>query len=1220
MPTIGNGTNWISTSKSTINVGLQQIQNNVNEEITPQNVRDAIYTAYYLLNEDINNKQLNFQPNEIGLLEDRNLYDNETEGFSYLATDSGNLYYLTATAGQWSDPVPFGSGVDNRNLILSVDKPVFKYNSSDVALSQTTTIKMAFLGGVTFDEFSFSVDAGSYSLDSIQEIITVNQTQFDSASAESMTITATNDDDITVSVTLQKVKDGGGANTFLQLTDTPSAYVANKFLKVNAGATGVNFVTYEPSFSDLSDGFETVGNNKFLIINGGSLTESNNLKLSQGNYVGSNGASYTPYNNSGNSTLYNPTGRIDFTLNAGTSLRLESDGSVYLPKLGVSSDRMLIVDSNNKISQQAIPSGSDLVTYESSTLGTNADLRILTVTRTGSGNFNFNGIVEISGRRAIDSTTSEAVYAKIYYTQNIFQFSRIIVLDSYNIDTGNIYGDRFSSHAGMAIYLKNPYFNMKYKLTEIFGHLDPNLSKTFNMDSVAPSGTTFSSTNNNSDIYVSKLGNTVSIVDDINGGNSFLEYNSDTEELTINSITSSINYTSPIHVNSLGIVSTQEDNFRINIKKVLSPSVITNLSTNTFNLIDNTYDDRILRIESIDIYYQHNSATYSSGGTFSIQYSDGTTIYDIDPTVVQNSNYRKNLNLGEKTYTTNNFGENILIGTISSDFSGGDGFLHLNIVCSSIKYNSTYAESLYHQFGDTYNNGIYLLSTDSFANGTTVQNQTSTVSVDGNYLKQNDEYYTDFSLNIINSTQSFTETYITYSQGGTISSGTVIGLTISHIQALANSVIVVDLATNSFVDKTFIDNTNYYLTDNNSTIINNAPFISLTSSGGTLSNSFLQGTISSITISSVIRTSPSGEFIDDDYYYYGNELLDIKTGSVIGYFGNQEKIIDTFSGYGVTFSLVAGTVTSSTSTVLKLTSGITQLTNDIVADSRSLDNLQSGLSYYNIDSNSYSITEAYKIAYGYDDNENFIGEKSPSIIAATLGESAYLLDSLTGSTFSSATVSGAFVTDLILDIKGFIPTSEGYETTDRVYRGGSIVNIGGSLHELDIIDYAYFIDSGTEVIVGTSGAGEVTGNNYYTLMFGLTGGANIFLESAYGTYSGGQKVYGLHNIPEWPTTVEDGGGSRIAGTPQKNWKYVDNFLDWVRSVPLYSTVGAEIRNTSTVGVNNWVFAINSVRYIVTGDTSNIATVDSYSASFGGGGYPNGMLGPNDPGRNYSPPE
>jgi hypothetical protein len=1227
MPTIGNGTNWVSTSKATINLGLQEIQNNVNEEITPQNVRNAIYTTYYLLNNDINNKQLNFQPNEIGVLADRNLFDNESEGFSYLASDVGNLYYLTATAGVWSEPVPFGSGTNNRNLILTADKPVFKYNASDVPLTQTTTIDMTFLGGATFGEFSFSADAGSYSLDSIQEIITVNQTQFDSANAESMTLTATNDNDIEVSVTLQKIKDGGGANTYLQLTDGPSSYIPNTFLKVNAGATGVDFITYTPGFSDLTDGFNTVGNNKFLIINGGSLTESNNLKLSQNNYVGSNGASYTPYNSGGNSLLYNPSGRIDLQTNAGVGIRLQSDGKVVLPQLGVSSDRMLIVNSNNEISQQAIPSGTDLVTYESSTLGANVNLRILTVTRTGSGNFNFNGIIEITGRRPISSSTNEHMYAKIYYSQNIFQSSQIIVLDTYNIEPENIFGDRIGTHTGLSVYLKTPFASFKYKLTEIFDNVDPNLTKTFNMDTTAPSGTTFSSVNNNSDVFVSKSGNTVSIVDAVSNGDNFLQYNSIDETYKLNSITSSINYNTPLVINSTGNLSRPEDNFRINIKKVISPSVLTNLSTNTFNLIDNSYNDRILRIEGIDIYYQHNSATYSGGETFSIQYSDGTTIYEISLNALKSSSYRHNLNLGEKVYNTNNFGENILIGTISSDFSGGNGFLHLNIVCSSIKYNTGYAESEFHEFANTFNNGIFLLTENDFANGTTVENQTTTASVDGNYLTQNDDFYTTFATNIVSSTTSFSETYVTYSQGGTISSGTVVGLTISHIQSLANGIKVIDIATNSFINKTFIDNTNYYLTDNSSTILNNAPFFGITSSMGTFSNAYLEGTVSSVTISSVIRTAPSGEFATDDYYYYETELIDVKTGSVVSYFENLENIVDTFSGYGVTFSLVAGTAVSSSDTVLRLTSNITQLTDDIVTDPYT-NNSSIGLNYYDIDANSYSVTEAYKIAYGYD-GETYIGEDSSIVSKTKLGQSAYLKTSLSGAislSYSSATQSGTVSSDLILDIKDYIPSSENYEIggEENVYRGGAIIVKNESLYELDLIDYAYFVDGETEVIIGTSSGGgeEVGTNDYYTLMFGLSGSSTIHVGA---TYSSSQKVYALSNIPEWSLLGDEGGdedggeGGRIAGRAQENWKYPENFLTWVRTLSLVDTGTRSIEDTSGVGSNNWVFAINGVRYIVSGGSNTIGIIDSYSASYGeGGGYPQGFLGANDPGRNYTP--
>lgn len=48
-----------------------------------------------------------FQVDASGLLANRGAFDGEGEGFSYLATDTGDLYFRQGAAGNWSDPVPF---------------------------------------------------------------------------------------------------------------------------------------------------------------------------------------------------------------------------------------------------------------------------------------------------------------------------------------------------------------------------------------------------------------------------------------------------------------------------------------------------------------------------------------------------------------------------------------------------------------------------------------------------------------------------------------------------------------------------------------------------------------------------------------------------------------------------------------------------------------------------------------------------------------------------------------------------------------------------------------------------------------------------------------------------------------------------------------------------------------------------------------------------------
>ena len=50
-------------------------------------------------------------PDVLGNTADRSTYDNEAKDFVYLDTEAGNLYFkLSATSGDWSDPVSFGQG------------------------------------------------------------------------------------------------------------------------------------------------------------------------------------------------------------------------------------------------------------------------------------------------------------------------------------------------------------------------------------------------------------------------------------------------------------------------------------------------------------------------------------------------------------------------------------------------------------------------------------------------------------------------------------------------------------------------------------------------------------------------------------------------------------------------------------------------------------------------------------------------------------------------------------------------------------------------------------------------------------------------------------------------------------------------------------------------------------------------------------------------------
>lgn len=58
---------------------------------------------------DTGNDGRSFTVQATGTLAERNAYNGELAGFSYLATDTGNLYIRQGSAG-WSDPIPFGKG------------------------------------------------------------------------------------------------------------------------------------------------------------------------------------------------------------------------------------------------------------------------------------------------------------------------------------------------------------------------------------------------------------------------------------------------------------------------------------------------------------------------------------------------------------------------------------------------------------------------------------------------------------------------------------------------------------------------------------------------------------------------------------------------------------------------------------------------------------------------------------------------------------------------------------------------------------------------------------------------------------------------------------------------------------------------------------------------------------------------------------------------------
>lgn len=62
-----------------------------------------------------------FQVDATGLLANRGAFDAEPEGFAYLATDTGDLYFRQGAAGNWSDPVPFQGPAGNSAYQVAVD-------------------------------------------------------------------------------------------------------------------------------------------------------------------------------------------------------------------------------------------------------------------------------------------------------------------------------------------------------------------------------------------------------------------------------------------------------------------------------------------------------------------------------------------------------------------------------------------------------------------------------------------------------------------------------------------------------------------------------------------------------------------------------------------------------------------------------------------------------------------------------------------------------------------------------------------------------------------------------------------------------------------------------------------------------------------------------------------------------------------------------------------
>lgn len=65
-----------------------------------------------------------YQPNATGVLADRTVHDGEAVAFSYLSTDTGEIYFkLSATNADWSAGFPFGRGPDGAQGVQGIDGP-----------------------------------------------------------------------------------------------------------------------------------------------------------------------------------------------------------------------------------------------------------------------------------------------------------------------------------------------------------------------------------------------------------------------------------------------------------------------------------------------------------------------------------------------------------------------------------------------------------------------------------------------------------------------------------------------------------------------------------------------------------------------------------------------------------------------------------------------------------------------------------------------------------------------------------------------------------------------------------------------------------------------------------------------------------------------------------------------------------------------------------------
>jgi hypothetical protein len=1231
MSTIGNGTDWVSESQNTISEGLQKLRNNTDGDITAQDVRDAIYTTYDILNQAIIAASGGSGVSSFTELSDTPAnFDGAANYFVKVNSGADGLDFSQISFLNLSNTPSTFSGAANRYVKVNATENglIFSEESANSFLDLTDTpgsftpdyyVKVNSAG----DGLEFSQISGG---GGVTTFLALSDTPGNFLGSGGYYVK------VNQSGTALEFSNQVDAGSFLDLTDTPSSYTANRLVSINAGGTGISFIedTSPNTLLDLTDtpsGY--VGANYFLQTNseadGFILNQSLNLNSGQSVYSG--GGSFIP-NSSGNAVINNSIGDIKLTTSAGDVIIAGSGGSISFPQISVPSNKALVIQSDGTLTTGELSSAPTYETGNISSAGTN--VRILTLNKilNGSINVNAHGVIEITGRS--NSASNVTQYAKIFYSSDALASYtsnfRVVLLDSYNVDTEDIFIDGDNGTIGdMSIYFTTKYTNFVYKVVELIDEVDVEFTKTFNMDTTTPSRTRFDSTIVGSNL-IKYSNNEISLN---TSTSSFITFNENNNTLSFDTITSSLSdYNSPLEVNSTGVISVPTDNFRSSIKKVITPGTLTsNLGNTPIPLISNPDSDRIIRVESVDLYYQHNSATYSGGSTISIQYEDGTSIYDISPDILYNTSYRKNLNLGEKEYFTSNFGENIQIGTVSSLFTNGNGYLHINVIFSSVYYNTNLLESQFSLLGDGYS-GPFFFSENNYEVGTSIENVSTGLTTSGNYFIQGESFVYNITDNLIVSTSSFLNTNATFSTGGTVNSGTATGVTLSHISVLNNGIIVSDLTTNTFDDETFIDDTKFYITDSSSTIIDNSTFYGLTSSGGTESSVYIQGT-TSVSIGNVVREVPSTEFIPNDLYLYNStNILDILTGSIIElYTESPLSIIDDLTSVtqSFTFSNITGTPyvgQGNTSSYVKLDGGtISDITSDIVLSAFEGGNVK----YLDVDTVTTKY-DSYKIALGFDDT-TYIGQNI-AVGTVPFGDATdtyFTTDLINLNTYiSPSNGTGSISTGVMLDT--FSDNNEG--------KNGGILLDGFSISSLDYVDYIHFYGT-TPSTYGMYSTSSYLPDASWKLPVFASDGSSFYFQGTSSTSEIpiGRTLYTFTEHTEAPHAElrgEEEGGAQLpeevtpgdAQSIPRKWKQPIPLLDWIRNEAFVYGRGEEegevlLSDKSSLGSNQWVVSINNIRYYMSNDTSNVESTDTFSQSTDD--WENNIkegLGESDPGKYY----